>query len=86
MHSFEDFWAHSNWVELAVVAQDRAAKGEVVAQGPAANAKLKTGTFSGGSPAQLHALGHKLLALATEIQDGVRAKLGVALVPEPVIC
>jgi hypothetical protein len=64
MHSFEDFWAHSNWLELAHelkrlrdAGDDRAA---------IANARLMTGTFT--MPAQCHAVGHKLLALATAFQ------------------
>jgi hypothetical protein len=64
MHSFEDFWAHSNWLELAHelkrlrdAGNDRAA---------ISSARLMTGTFT--MPAQCHALGHKLLALATAFQ------------------
>jgi hypothetical protein len=66
MHAFEDFWAHSNWLELAKEAHAKADKGEKVETGAAANAKLKTGTFE--MPAKAHALGHKLLALASALQ------------------
>jgi hypothetical protein len=66
MHSFEDFWAHSNWLEMAKEAHKRAAGGAEVAGGAAANKQLKTGTFEMASKA--HALGHKLLALATGLQ------------------
>lgn len=58
MHAFEDFWAHSNWLELAKMAKEK--------KGTASNKDLKTGTFT--RPAQAHALGHKLLALASGFQ------------------
>jgi len=54
MHAMEDFWAHSNWVELALAMSEGGAT--------PGNADLVTGTF--GMPAKAHALGHKLVALA----------------------
>lgn len=54
MHAFEDFWAHSNWLELAMTTLDGGAA--------ASNAQLMTGTFPEDS--QVHALGHKILALS----------------------
>ena len=67
MHAFEDFWAHSNWLEMAKEAHARADKGGKVETGEAANKKLKTGTFE--MPAKAHALGHKLLALASALKS-----------------
>ena len=66
MHAFEDFWAHSNWLELA---KELYEKQQVVGemQQNISNKDLKTGTFM--RPAQAHSLGHKLLALATAFQD-----------------
>lgn len=55
MHAFEDFWAHSNWLELAQ--ELRAGERESVS-----NVDLETGTF--GRASQVHALGHKLSAMA----------------------
>jgi hypothetical protein len=66
MHAFEDFWAHSNWLEMAKIAGQRADRGEKPATGAAENAKLKTGTFEEAS--QIHALGHKLFAMASAFQ------------------
>jgi hypothetical protein len=56
MHAFQDFWSHSNWLELADAAINR---NETVTNG-----QLVTGTFT--NPAKAHALGHKLVALAGE--------------------
>jgi hypothetical protein len=68
MHAFEDFWAHSNWLELAkmVFLKEKGIHGpwDQVNTG---NSALKTGTF--GMPAKAHALGHKLLAMATAFQS-----------------
>lgn len=64
MHAFEDFWAHSNWLELAKGLHEAKEKGGTAA--PVANSAVKTGTF--GMPAKAHALGHKLLALASAFQ------------------
>jgi hypothetical protein len=65
-HAFEDFWAHSNWLEMAKDAHKRADGGAKIADGAAETAKLKTGTFE--EPSQIHALGHKLFALASAFQ------------------
>ena len=66
MHAFEDFWAHSNWLELAKLTYARVTLGDntpSILKGEAvANKDLKTGTF--GRPAQAHALGHKLVAMS----------------------
>jgi hypothetical protein len=53
MHCIEDFFSHSNWLELA----RRVRSGETI-QGD----ELQSSTF--GLPDKCHALGHKLLALA----------------------
>lgn len=65
MHAFEDFWAHSNWLELAnglVEAQEEGKDQKAVA-----NSALKTGTF--GMASKAHALGHKLLAMSEAFLD-----------------
>lgn len=66
MHAFQDFWAHSNWLEMARTAHQQLDAGKAIATGAEANKNLKTGTFT--MPAKAHALGHKLLALATNFQ------------------
>jgi len=71
MHVLEDFWAHSNWLELAKAMKASGA----AATGPAANAKLKTGTFD--MPAKAHALGHKLLALSSNFMKDFQLLLKV---------
>jgi len=61
MHAFEDFWAHSNWLELALELKrlrDSGGHNQSIA-----GSRLMTGTFT--MPAKCHALGHKLLALFT---------------------
>lgn len=63
MHAFQDFWAHSNWLDMARAAHQKESQGKPIASGAEANKGLMTGTFT--LPAQAHALGHKLLALAT---------------------
>ncbi len=67
MHAFEDFWAHSNWLELA-----HAAKYEGAA---ADNAMLKTGDFL--FPSQMHALGHKLVGFTSSLQADFDTVLAV---------
>lgn len=62
MHSFQDFWAHSTWLEMAKAAHEKQNQGKPLATGADANKGLMTGTFT--TPAKAHALGHKLLALA----------------------
>jgi hypothetical protein len=64
MHAFEDFWAHSNWLELA---QDLKSGAEERVD----NTDLFTGEFGTGSKA--HALGHKLLALASAFRRDTEA-------------
>src|SRR5262249_59338654 len=66
MHAFQDFWSHSNWLEMAKLARVRAAGGKLVETGEAANKKLKTGTFEMASKAQ--ALGEKLLMISSGLQ------------------
>jgi len=66
MHAFQDFWSHSNWLEMAKLARARTNKGEVVVGGEAANKGLKTGTFEMASKAQ--ALGEKLLMISGGLQ------------------
>lgn len=69
MHAFEDFWAHSNWLEVAKAVHQQQAGGDKLSDASASgvgNKDLKTGTFA--LPAKAHALGHKLLALATGFQ------------------
>jgi len=67
MHAFEDFWAHSNWLELAKLQHQQAdsagAAAALIKAETAKNKSVKTGTF--GTPAQAHALGHKLVGLAS---------------------
>lgn len=61
MHSFEDFWAHSNWVELATELKRN--------QGPAPKRnELFTGDFTIHS--KLHALGHKISSMANSFLAG----------------
>jgi hypothetical protein len=61
-HVLEDFFAHSNWLELA-----KQLKKSVLSGGPAQSpGNLITGTFE--MPDKCHALGHKLLAIATALQ------------------
>ena len=67
MHPFQDFWSHSNWLELAKEAKAKIKGGREAARGQAANRQLKTGTF--GMPAKAHALGHKLLAFANALRN-----------------
>jgi hypothetical protein len=66
MHAFQDFWSHSNWLEMAKLAKVRAAGGGKVEGGEAANKGLKTGTFEMASKSQ--ALGEKLLMIASGLQ------------------
>lgn len=69
MHAFEDFWAHSNWLEIARLVHMKQTAGDKLPSIFAysvSNKDLKTGTFKG--PAVAHAVGHKLLALATAFQ------------------
>lgn len=65
MHAFEDFWAHSNWLELAIELHELHEKGDTKAT--VAASKLKTGTF--GMASKAHALGHKLLAMSQAFLD-----------------
>lgn len=67
MHAFQDFWASSNWLELAQEAKAVVAAGGWALGGRAGNRRLKAGTF--GLAAQAHALGHKLVAFATSLQE-----------------
>lgn len=70
MHAFEDFWAHSNWLELAKLTYVRTTLGDnapPLLQGwVAANQDLKTGSFD--MPAKVHTLSHQLLALVRGFQ------------------
>ncbi len=66
MHPFQDFWSHSNWLELARAAKKKIKGGGTVTAGAAANKQLKTGTFEMASKAE--ALGEKLLAFSTGLQ------------------
>jgi len=70
MHAFEDFWAHSNWLELAKLTYAHAKLGDnapPILQGwVAANQDLKTGSFD--IPAKVHSLGHQLLTLVRGFQ------------------
>jgi hypothetical protein len=67
MHALQDFWASSNWLELAQEAKAVVATGGWALGGRAGNRRLKTGTF--GLAAQAQALGHRLLAFATALQE-----------------
>lgn len=64
MHSFEDFWAHSNWVELALGL--KAVPAGMKPGSRLKNSDLTTGTFAEAS--KVHALGHKLVAMATAFE------------------
>jgi hypothetical protein len=66
MHPFQDFWSHSNWLELARAAKVKIKNGGKVTADAAANKQLKTGTF--GMPSKAEALGEKLLAFASNLQ------------------
>lgn len=59
MHAFEDFWAHSNWLELAIEAKEH---GETAV----ANSELITGEF--GTASKAHSLGHKLVGFSSSLQ------------------
>jgi len=82
MHAFEDFWAHSDWVELAFDLRDRLASGEGKSKGKDKprpfGGKLLTGHFKAASKA--HALGHKFKAVVSAIK-GDQALMGKALAP-----
>jgi hypothetical protein len=75
MHPFQDFWSHSNWLELAKEAKRKAQAGDKVTGGEKANQQLKTGTFPRAS--QAHALGHKLLALTSALQKDFKLLLKI---------
>jgi hypothetical protein len=65
MHAFEDFWAHSNWVDQA---QDlKRNKGKPPTRAEMAK-ELFTGDFTLHS--QLHALGHKIKSMAASFLAG----------------
>jgi hypothetical protein len=60
-HVLEDFFAHSNWLELAKEIKKATLDGTNPPE-----SKLITGTFE--MPDKCHALGHKLVALAKNLQ------------------
>jgi hypothetical protein len=70
MHAFENFWAHTNWLELARVTYVHAKRGDTAPPllqcWVAANQELETYDFD--MPAKVRALGHQLLALARGFQ------------------
>lgn len=85
MHAFEDFWSHSNWLELAKLVYVREWKGDdtplALRGAPISNSDLETGTFA--MSAQIHALGHKLLALAKGFNDDVAVLVKVYDLAKP---
>lgn len=85
MHAFEDFWSHSNWLELATQVYIREWKGDKtppILQGKVfSNADLKTGSFQ--AYAQVHAIGHKLLALAQGFSTDMKVLLKVYGLDKP---
>ncbi len=68
MHAFEDFWAHSNWLELA---KEFKARKLGLKSPDLLNEKLVTGDFR--TVSKLHALGHKLKSLSASFL----AKIGL---------
>jgi hypothetical protein len=68
IHAFENFWAHTSWLELARLTHVRTKRGDTAPLHGrvAANQDLETCAFD--RPAKVRALGHQLLALARGFQ------------------